>query len=80
VIHSIASFSEVNFPTWLFLPLGHVIRTRQILPFCTGDKTVSLSSDKAIYSAACWRFSFNSLRCSAILALWDRSSRPASSL
>jgi hypothetical protein len=52
VIHSIASFSEVNFPTWLFLPFGHVMRTRQMRPFCTGDKTVSLPSGKAIYSAA----------------------------
>jgi hypothetical protein len=42
LIHLIAPFSEVNFPTWLFLPLGHVIRTRQMLPFYTGDKTVSL--------------------------------------
>ena len=80
MIHSIASFSEVNFPKWLFLPLGHVMRTRQMLPFCTGDKTVSLPLGKAIYSAASWRFSFNSARCSAILALSDRSSRSASSL
>jgi len=80
VIHSIASFSEVNFPKWLFLPLGHVIRTRQMPPFCTGDKTVSLPSGTPIYSAASWRFNFKSLSCSAILALSDCSSRSASSL
>jgi hypothetical protein len=37
-IHSIASFSEKNLPKWFFLPLGHLIRTRQMRPFCTGGE------------------------------------------
>jgi hypothetical protein len=42
-IHLIASCSEVNFPKWCTAPFGHAIRTRQISPSCTGDKTVRRS-------------------------------------
>ena len=38
MIHSIASFSEVNFPKWLFLPLGHVIRRAKCRPFALAIK------------------------------------------
>ena len=52
MIQSRASFSEVNFPKWCTVPLGHVIRTRQMPPFSiTGDKTVRLSPIEQVCSA-----------------------------
>jgi hypothetical protein len=54
VIQSFASSSEVNFPKWWMWPLGHVIRTRQIRPFCTGDKTVKASPIEPNYAFFGW--------------------------
>jgi len=39
-IQSTASFLEANFPKWRTAPLGHTIRTRQMSPSRTGNKTV----------------------------------------
>jgi hypothetical protein len=39
LIHSAASSSEENSPTMCLLPLGQIIRTRQMSPACTGDNT-----------------------------------------
>ena len=43
-IQSTASFSKANFPKWCMAPFGHIIRTRQISPSRTGNKTVPINS------------------------------------
>ena len=43
-IQSTASFSKANFPKWCTAPFGHIIRTRQISPSHTGNKTAPINS------------------------------------
>jgi hypothetical protein len=42
--------AEENFPTKLFLPFGHLIRTRQMSRACTGDKAVPPSPIQKVCS------------------------------
>jgi hypothetical protein len=50
-IQSTAPSSEVNFPKWCTAPFGHTIRTRQISPSRTGNKTVHRVTIKLKYAS-----------------------------